>query len=356
MDGRYAARSCLRKVPKMKKEAFNRVVADNAPVLLWVSDPEQQRTYVNKRWLDFTGRPLESELGCGWMEDIHPDDLPRCREIYLESFAGRREFKVEYRLRRHDGEFCWVSDTGVPFCESDNAFSGYIGICIDITDRTLAVKELLQNNARLIEGQEKERTRIARELHDDIGSSLAILGIDILGAGQCISDAPGQKHPGIQEIYQKLQEIASRVSRISHQLHPSTLEYFGLAKAIGTECRTFSETCQMPVVCSCKDIPADLDPFVALSFLRIVQEALHNAAKHSRADQVSVETTADSSNLTLQILDNGIGFNVEQSRLAAGLGLISMRERMRLVGGVFEIWSEPGRGTKITCRAPVCRS
>jgi PAS domain S-box-containing protein len=339
----------------MKEEAFYRVVADNAPVLLWVSDPEQQRIYFNKRWLDFTGRPPESELGCGWMDGIHTEDLQRCREVYTASYAGRREFKAEYRLRRHDGEFCWVCDTGAPLFESDNSFSGYIGTCIDFTNRILAAKELLQSNAHLIEGLEKERTRIARELHDDIGSSLAILGIEMLRAGQPISGTTGQKHPGIQEIYQKVQEIASRVSGLSHQLHSPALEYFGLAKAIGTECRTFSERCHMPVSCSCKDIPDNLDPFVALSFLRIAQEALRNAAKHSRAGQVSVVMTADSSGISLQISDNGIGFDVEQSRLAAGLGLISMRERMRLAGGVFEIWSEPGSGTKITCRAPFFR-
>jgi PAS domain S-box-containing protein len=337
----------------MKHEAFYQVVADNAPVLLWVSDPEQQRIYFNKRWLGFTGRAPEAEIGYGWMDGIHPDDLPRCREVYLESFSGRREFKAEYRLRGHDGEFCWLSEMGVPFFETDGSFGGYMGSCVDITDRVRAAEALLQSNARLIEGQEQERTRIARELHDDIGSSLAILGIEMLRAGQPVSGTSGRKHPGIPEIYQKVQEIASRVSRLSHQLHSPMLEYFGLAKAIGTECRTFSETCHMPVSCSCKDIPDKLDSFVALSFLRVVQEALHNAAKHSRAGLVSVEMTADPSNITLQVSDNGIGFDLEQSRLAAGLGLISMRERMRLVGGVFEIWSEPGKGAKITCRAPL---
>jgi signal transduction histidine kinase len=106
------------------------------------------------------------------------------------------------------------------------------------------------------------------------------------------------------------------------------LEYFGLAKTIETECRQFSEKWRMPVSCSCNDIPTRLDPNVALSLLRVVQEALHNAAKHSRAASVTVGVVANYNAITLQVSDDGVGFEVEQSKLAQGIGLISMRERI----------------------------
>jgi PAS domain S-box-containing protein len=339
----------------MDYEGLGQIIADNVPVLVWMSNTDKTRIYVNKRWLDFTGCSSESAIGNGWTRCIHSEDLPQCLETYSESFDQRQEFKMEYRLRRYDGEFRWMCDMGVPFYKVDGSFAGYIGSCFDITDRKLLMEELSQGNTHLIEAQEQERTRIARELHDDIGSSLAILGIEMLRAGQPVSGSPGRKHPGIEGLYEKLREISSRVSHISHQLHSPMLEYIGLAQAINAECQKFSEEGHLPVSCSCKDLPA-LDYIVALSFLRVVQEALHNAAKHSQATRVAVEVMKDGSVITLQVLDNGKGFDVEQSRLARGIGLISMRERMRLIGGVCEIWSEPGKGTRITCRAPLTRS
>jgi PAS domain S-box-containing protein len=337
----------------METAAIYRAVAENAPVLIWIADSDQRRTYVNGRWLDFTGRPAESELGSGWMENIHPEDLQHCREIYSSSFAARREFRLEYRLRRSDGEFRWVWDTGVPFSHAAGSFDGYIGSCVDISEKVSALITITQSNARLLEGQEQERTRIARELHDDIGSALAILGIEMLRAGQSVSGSPGARHPGIPEIYNKVQDISSRISRLSHRLHSAALEYFGLAKAVGSECRTFSETHHIPVSCACRDVPPKINPFIARSLLRVVQESLRNAAKHSRATAIAVEVWADASAITLQVSDNGVGFDVDQSRLAAGLGLIGMRERMRMIGGVFEIQSESGTGTKIACSAPL---
>jgi len=209
---------------------------------------------------------------------------------------------------------------------------------------------------RLIEAQDQECTRIARELHDDIGASLAIVGFDLLNAGKPVSGSPGEKHPDIQRLYEKLQEIGSRISHLSSQLQPPMLKYFGLAKAIEIECKEFSERCQMPVSYSCENFTAKPDPAVALNILRVVQEALGNAGKHSHATSVTVKIGATFTELTLGVSDNGVGFNREQTNVEAGLGLITMRERMRLVGGEFEIWSESGRGVKISCRAPLVQS
>jgi signal transduction histidine kinase len=209
---------------------------------------------------------------------------------------------------------------------------------------------------RLIEAQDQERMRIARELHDDIGASLGILGIDLLSAGKPGSGIPGEKHPDIQQLYEKLQEIGSRISRLSSQLQPPMLKHFGLVKAVEIECKEFSEKRQIPVSYSYDNFMVKPDPVVALNVLRVVQEALCNAGKHSHATSVTVKIGATFTELTLGVSDNGVGFNMEQTNVEAGLGLITMRERMRLVGGEFEIWSEPGRGVKISCRAPLVQS
>src|SRR5713101_2383911 len=121
-----------------ESEARFRTVADAAPVLIWMSGPDKLCTFVNKGWLDFTGRSLEQELGNGWAESVHADDLDQCLEVYGNAFNARQPFKMEYRLRRNDGEYRWVLDNGTPRFASDGAFLGYIDSCIGITERKLA--------------------------------------------------------------------------------------------------------------------------------------------------------------------------------------------------------------------------
>src|SRR5882724_1888090 len=121
-----------------ESEARFRTVADSAPVLIWMSGPDKLCTFFNKGWLDFTGRTMEQELGKGWTEGVHADDLDHCLEVYRNSFNARQPFTVEYRLRRYDGEYRWVLDNGTPRFASDGAFLGYIDSCIGITERKLA--------------------------------------------------------------------------------------------------------------------------------------------------------------------------------------------------------------------------
>ena len=124
-----------RSEPEVREsEALFRLMSDAAPVLIWMSGPDKLCTFFNKPWLEFTGRSLEQELGNGWAEGVHGDDLERCLATYTKAFDARRNFRMEYRLRRHDGEDRWVLDSGVPRFESDGSFAGYIGSCVDITE------------------------------------------------------------------------------------------------------------------------------------------------------------------------------------------------------------------------------
>ena len=109
-------------------------MADNAPVLIWVSDLSKGYVWFNNPWLTFVGRTLEQERGNGWAENVHPDDVDYCLRVYESAFDAKREFKMQYRLRRHDGEWRWLLDHGVPRLEGDNRFVGFIGSCIDITE------------------------------------------------------------------------------------------------------------------------------------------------------------------------------------------------------------------------------
>jgi PAS domain S-box-containing protein len=112
-----------------------RTLVEQAPILIWRADTTTACDYFNERWLAFTGRSLEQESGNGWAEGVHPDDFQECLSIYLEAFARREIFEMEYRLRRHDGVYRWLFDRGVPFVDASGQFAGYIGSCIDVTEK-----------------------------------------------------------------------------------------------------------------------------------------------------------------------------------------------------------------------------
>ncbi|HXL56741.1 MAG TPA: PAS domain S-box protein, partial [Chitinophagaceae bacterium] len=140
-----------------------RTVADNAPVMIWMSGTDKLFNFLNKRWLGFTGRTREQELGNGWADDIHPDDHELCMEIYSSSFDAHKEFEIEYRLKRNDGEYRWIFDHGVPRYSPNGTFLGYIGSCTDIHDRKAAREEL--------EKQVAERTAALREANINLEKS-----------------------------------------------------------------------------------------------------------------------------------------------------------------------------------------
>jgi len=156
-----------------------RLFANAAPVMLWMSGPDKRCTQFNQPWLAFTGRPIEAEPGDGWADGVHPDDLTRCLDTYNTAFDQRKPFRMEYRLRRHDGEYRWVLDTGVPVSAANGDFTGYIGSAIDVTEQKQAQAVLSDLSRRLIDAQEQERAWIASELHDDIAQRIVSLTMQL---------------------------------------------------------------------------------------------------------------------------------------------------------------------------------
>ena len=330
-----------------------RLIASTAPVLIWMSGPDRLCNYFNQSWLEFTGRRLEQELGNGWTEGVHREELQECLQTYTRHFDRREKFRMEYRLRRHDGEYRWVLDIGVPRFSSDGSFAGYVGCCMDITEQKEARAVLIEFSSRLLRAGEEERARIARELHDDINQRMALLanGLQEIEQATSANKGPSAKQ-GLRELRQLTHEIATDIQHMSHQLHPSKLHYLGLAAAVRDLCHEVAQQHKIEVECVVRDVPEHLGENVSLNLFRVVQESLRNAVKHSHAHHVNVELTCHASVVHLRVSDDGVGFNPEDSKIHHGLGLVSMRERLRSVGGEFSIWSKPSLGTLVEGTIP----
>jgi signal transduction histidine kinase len=204
---------------------------------------------------------------------------------------------------------------------------------------------------RLIETLERERARIARELHDDICQRIALLTIE-LELQQNSPDLSAEARSRIGELRKQSFEIAADVQSLSHRLHSSKLEYLGLVEAIRLFCREFSELQKVEVDFNTHDLPSPLSQDISLSLFRVLQEALRNSAKHSGARNFEVRLWAMSGEIHLTIADSGVGFNTEAARESRGLGLISMEERLKLLDGTFSVESQLQRGTTIHARVP----
>ena len=331
-----------------------RLIANTAPVMIWMSGAEQEIAYLNQTWLDYTGRPLDAVLGHRHAEVLHPDEAKRCLDVYEKAFDERRPFQMEHRLRRHDGVYRWVVTAGMPRYNVDGSFVGYIGTAVDITERKLGEEALSTVSQKLIEAHEEESTRIARELHDDVNQRLAVV---IMRLG-CLKQGPLASSAGIrQEIGAVSQEIADLVADIqvlSHRLHPGRLELLGLEAAAAGFCEEFSNRHGVTIDLHFENIPKALPPEVSLCLYRVLQESLQNVVKHglSRHAHVSLNGQVDTIDLTVK--DSGAGFDPHEAMRGPGLGLTSMKERLKVIGGRLSIHSERGHGTMIQAVAPLC--
>ena len=588
-----------------------RQVADTLPLLVWISGTDKRRTYFNKPWLDFTGRPLEDEIGDGFV-GVHTADRQHCLDTYVWAFDRREPFMMEYRLRRYDGEYRWVLDNAKPLFDAQGAFAGYIGACFDVTEfrraeaernlandrlrlameagrsvgwerdletdrgtwfgdlsifgmpsnihvghaddfrrlvhpedrelmlksvsdalsrrspyttefrllwpngtvrwlsargqfyysrdgeaqRTLGVavditdrKEVEESlhrkerelaeaqrlagvgswqwdrhtdtvvwseelyriagrdpglpavsyeehpqlypgeswdrlqgavqtaldtgvpyelvlkmaradgthrwvtargevqrdstgsivglrgtvqdvterkraeealssvSGRLIEAQETERARIARDLHDDIGQRLAMLAMAEAELKGLLPDSAGDEARGCLEALQtQTGEIIADVQTLSRELHPPRLQHLGFMPAMRGFCEELARQKSAEIDFRCENAPGNLPADVSLCLFRVLQEALHDALRHSGVRAFDVHLRATGNTIDLAVRDGGAGFDIRDVNQGLGLGLTSMKERLKLVGGELFIESQPARGTTILARAPVRRS
>ena len=330
-----------------------RVVANAAPVMIWMSGLDTHCTYFNDPWLTFTGRSMNQELGNGWAEGVHPEDFKMCLSTYVNAFDRREPFEMEYRLRRHDGEYRWILDHGVPRFNVDGSFAGYIGSCYDVSERRAASDALSGVSRRLIEAQEQERTWIARELHDDFNQRIALLKVKLDRIKETHSDVNASVRQGLEELSGIISDLGSDIQALSHRLHSSKLEYLGIEAAAASFCKELSQQHNVRITFRSRHLPTKLPRETSLCLFRVLQEGLQNAVKHSGAPHLEVQLERKSDEIRLTVQDTGKGFDLEAAVRKHGLGLTSMRERLKLVAGHLSVESKVGQGTKIQATIPL---
>jgi len=224
---------------------------------------------------------------------------------------------------------------------------------VDVTERKSAAESLKGLSGRLIQAQEEERARIARELHDDFSQRLALLGV---GLGQLWKVLPAsdlEERGRVEMMLKGIKELSMDIHSLSHELHSSRLQHVGLVSALSGLCKEISKKYKIEVQFSEESLPVKIPSDVALCLFRVAQESLSNVIKHSEAQSAWVEVVVNESIVSLRIRDEGKGFNTSRGRAATGIGLVGMQERIRLVGGTLVVKSELRRGTEIVGEVPL---
>jgi len=315
---------------------------------------------VNQKWIDMEyirGAYSGAHFSTGM------NYLKKCRELaevgspFAEIIAdgisavlsGQREnFEVEYSCIPPN-EDIWFLISVTPLRREAG---GAVVTHMDITERKRDERHMLELSGRLINAQEDERSRIARELHDDFSQRLALIAMEVEQLSQTSATAHHTVIGRLHMVWERITELSSDIHRLSHRLHSSKLQYVGLLAAAKSLCDETARKHHIQIEFVHHDMPETISPDIALCFFRIVQEALNNIVKHSGAKQARIEFSGASSTIRLRIVDAGVGFDPGSRTARGGLGLASMRERLRLIGGSLAIRSLHMEGTEILAEAP----
>jgi PAS domain S-box-containing protein len=335
-----------------------RVITDASPIMVWMAGTDKLCYYFNKGWLDFTGRTLVQESGNGWAENVHPEDFDRCLQIYVSNFDARRPFEMEYRMRHHTGQYRWILDRGVPRYAPDGTFEGYVGACLDIHDQKEAAEKvrIADDMTRLMKAQDEERRRIARELHDSAGQTLAVLGMSL---AQLVRRAEGTAPELAKEgtaIEAMVQQLHREIRTTSYLLHPPLLDESGLASALTLYVEGLAERSHVAITLDVADNVGRLPSDMELAIFRLVQECLTNIYRHSGSKTALIRVARQGESIRAEVRDHGKGISPERlleiQSHGAGVGIRGIRERIRQFHGEMKIESN-GSGTSVIVSIPL---
>lgn len=337
----------ISRVRKIQEEYA--LILESARAILWRATlPDFRTTFTSKHVENILGFPAEAWLTNPglWVDRIHPEDRD-----WVLAFTGRateqqQNHDFEYRMIAADGHIVWLRNI-VKVIVENGRVTQLVGTSVDITERKQAEGLTLTMSRKLVEAQEKERRRIAGELHDDINQRLAMLAVEL----EHLQENPTEVGSRLQKLRKQTVELSNDVQALSHDLHSSKLEYLGVVKGIKSWCKEFGERHEMEINFR-TDVRNPIPLDIGLVLFRVLQEALQNARKYSGEQQVEVQISEHSNKVQLIVRDSGKGFDAEAAMEGRGLGLTSMQERVRLVKGSISIESKPMRGTTIDVLIP----
>jgi PAS domain S-box-containing protein len=331
------------------REELLKIFVKNAPAGVAMFDRDMHYLEVSDRWCADYSVDSSQILGRSHYE-LFPDLPQHWKEMHRRGLEGET-LRAEDRWDRENGTK-WVRWEIRPWFNIDSVPGGILIFAEDITHRKHSEEALSDMTGKLVEAQEQERVRIARELHDDINQRLALVAIGLDQLREKHKDLSSEVRGRVQELQQMTSDISSSVYALSHELYSSIPDSLGLARGMKSWCKEFGERRKMEIDFKSHDLPR-LPQEISLCLFRVLQEALHNAAKHSGVKRIEVQLGKNSCEVHLTVRDSGRGFDIGAASQSRGLGLTSMKERVRLVGGTIGIESKPRGGTRIHVRVPL---
>jgi PAS domain S-box-containing protein len=342
-------------VAALQKEAERlQLLLNVTHILPWEAEfPGASFSYVGEKAADVLGYPTEE-----WYESdfllahLHPDDRRQTSARWFDYSNQLESYELECRMIAKNGQVVWLHNLATVVREN-GCPKAIRGFSIDITRSKQNENELRDLSGRLINAQEEERRRLARELHDDLNQRMALLSIELEQFEEI--KKPTNLGQRLRSVQTHAKEISADIHRLSYKLHPSKLDYLGLAPAVRSLCQEFGAVRSLEVDFQQTEFPDDLPKDVVLCLFRITQEALRNCAKHSGVGSARVTLGSFGDEIRLTVADAGHGFDMESEAMTRGLGFTSMRERLRIVGGKMEVRSKHMHGTVIEVSVPLVR-
>ena len=348
-----------------REQTFTAAVLESAAALVMVTDMEGHIARFNlacRRLSEYSFEEVEGNPF--WDVLVPPEEIAAVKRVYKELAESRSAREHENHWVDRSGQRHLISWSSTLVTEAQDATRHLVWIGVDVTEARLAEKALQQTEilrhsqeqlrtltAGLVEAQEEERRRISQELHDDISQRLAALAVQLEVLHQDHGISPEKLHGKMGELQKQMEVLSEDLRRTARNLHPVMLTHLGLEPALRSYCDEFSKLRKIKVRLIARALPGAIPPGVALCVYRVVQEALGNVAKHAEARRAVISISGRDDGLHAAIKDDGHGFDLDHAK-GKGLGLISMEERVRHLGGTFSISPKPGDGTRIEIRIP----
>jgi PAS domain S-box-containing protein len=327
-----------------------RLSAAAANVGLWTRKIGEETIWVNEKAGELWGSPSGEQFTReDFFQQIHADDRALLVSLIRELEEGKNEFQLEYRIVSKDGKVRWIHSRGK--VESVNGARLIRGAIVDVTKLKMAEEAIHELSGKLMGAQEKERARLARELHDDLSQSIALISIQLATLRNDPKDLAYVKDR-LDQFVSNVERLSVDVHRISHELHPARLT-LGLETALRGFCRELSAAHPLEIDFEAENLTRNLPKDISLCLFRVTQESLQNVIKHSGAASARVRVKLENGEVRLSVSDNGKGFDSSATKAKEALGLISIDERVRAVKGHAKVVSAVGAGTKIEVHVPV---